>query len=506
MSEAKSPRRGMTVYRLAGFATAAAIFVSNLVGTAIVFALSAWVLPTPEVADSSHAELVNLIAAAIYVGLALPIGLGWGLSKLSPTRRFLREERRPTAEELRATLRAPISIFVIQATLWLIAAVGFGILNLSYSGELAVRVATTVALGGLVTSAVGYLLTERLLRPVAARALAARSPEKNAVPGVAARAVLAWVLGSAIPTLGLLLIGLSALTESDFSRSSLAVAVLSLTGTVLGIGFLATVLAARATADPIISVRRGLARVEAGDLDVELPVYDGSEVGLLQSGFNRMVAGLRERERIRDLFGRQVGEDVARSALEGDVELGGEVREIVVLFVDVVGSTELAATRPAEEVVELLNSFFAVVVATVEDHGGWVNKFEGDAALAVFGAPVPLEDAPGRALAAARSLAADLHRELPELKAGVGVAGGPAVAGNVGTEHRYEYTVIGDPVNEAARLTELAKSVPGLTLATWATVEKSSEPEASAWEAGEEITLRGRSTATRLAVPRDRDG
>jgi len=80
--------------------------------------------------------------------------------------------------------------------------------------------------------------------------------------------------------------------------------------------------------------------VERGRTDVEVPVEDGSEIGLLQAGVNRMVAGLREHERLRDLFGRHVGEDVARSALERGVELGGEVREAAVLFVDVVGSTE----------------------------------------------------------------------------------------------------------------------------------------------------------------------
>ena len=123
-----------------------------------------------------------------------------------------------------------------------------------------------------------------------------------------------------------------------------------------------------------------------------------------------MVGGLRERERIHDLFGRHVGEDVARAALEQDVELGGETREVSVLFVDIVGSTTLASEREPDEVVELLNSFFAVVVEVVRDHGGWVNKFEGDAALAVFGAPTPLERHADCALAAARTLAERLAR------------------------------------------------------------------------------------------------
>ena len=153
-----------------------------------------------------------------------------------------------------------------------------------------------------------------------------------------------------------------------------------------------------------------------GDLDATIPVYDGSEVGLLQDGFNRMVEGLRERERIRDLFGRQVGADVARDAVAGDVQLGGEVRDVAILFVDIVGSTRLAVEVPPAEVVEVLNRFFAVVVATVDDHGGWINKFQGDAALAVFGAPGDRADPAGSALAAARALARRLPVEVPDCR------------------------------------------------------------------------------------------
>ena len=177
----------------------------------------------------------------------------------------------------------------------------------------------------------------------------------------------------------------------------------------------------------------------------------------MQSGFNRMVAGLREREQIRELFGRHVGEDVARTALTNGTQLGGEVREVAALFVDLVGSTQMAAEQPPQEVVKLLNRFFAIVIDVVGRHGGWVNKFEGDAALVVFGAPVEDDACASSALAAARDLDARLRRDLPSLVAGIGVSAGPALAGNVGAEHRLEYTVIGDPVNEASRLCELAK-------------------------------------------------
>ncbi|MCW2709897.1 MAG: adenylate/guanylate cyclase with integral rane sensor, partial [Marmoricola sp.] len=129
-----------------------------------------------------------------------------------------------------------------------------------------------------------------------------------------------------------------------------------------------------------------------------------------------------------------------------------------------------------------------------------VNKFEGDAALCVFGAPVDLQDATTACLSAARELARRL-RELP-VAAAIGVSAGTVVAGNVGAESRFEYTVIGDCVNAAARLTELARDARGRVLADAAVVAQASAEEAACWQDGVEVVLRGRTTSTRLASPR----
>ena len=132
-------------------------------------------------------------------------------------------------------------------------------------------------------------------------------------------------------------------------------------------GIVTTTTAAHAVADPLRDVRAGLGAGRGTATQTSTcRSTTRSEVGLLQAGFNQMAAGLRERERMRDLFGRHVGEDVARQALEGDIELGGELRDAAALFVDIVGSTQLAARRRPSEVVELLNDFFAIVVEVVE--------------------------------------------------------------------------------------------------------------------------------------------
>jgi adenylate cyclase len=170
-----------------------------------------------------------------------------------------------------------------------------------------------------------------------------------------------------------------------------------------------------------------------------------------------------------------------------------------VLFVDVVGSTALAERRPAVEVVALLNRFFDVVIRAVDGEDGWVNKFEGDAALCVFGAPMEQPDHAARALRAATRLRNEL-RGVPGLDAGIGVSSGVVVAGNVGTKQRYEYTVIGDPVNEAARLTELAKAHAGRIVVSEHTVAAAGS-SAAGWCRGESVMLRGRSQPTQTFVP-----
>jgi adenylate cyclase len=171
------------------------------------------------------------------------------------------------------------------------------------------------------------------------------------------------------------------------------------------------------------------------------------------------------------------------------------------MFIDLEGSTTLAETRDPEEVIRLLNSFFAIVVEAAAAHDGWVNKFEGDAALCVFGAPLPDEHAASHALAAARTLHDRLVAELPEVKAGIGVSAGRVVAGNLGAKRRFEYTVIGDPVNDASRLSDLAKSRPSCVLASGAALSRASEEEWSRWQLDGEVNLRGRAASTRVAVP-----
>ncbi len=474
---------------------------ANLLGTLVVFVLLQVVLPGPHVRHADTARLLSTIAFLVSIAVGFPLTWRWSARRWKSTTRWLSEQREPTERERELTLRFPLTQQGIVAIVWVVAALEFAALTLPFSAQLAFNVLVTVLLGGLVTCALGFLIADYQLRPVFAAALAGGVPSRPQLPGVSARTLLTWALGTGAVLVGIVTIGIGGLNEPRFTRERLSVAVLALSAIGLLVGLVTMAGLARSLAEPIERLRYAVGRVAAGDLEQEVTVDDGSEIGLLQAGFNRMLAGLRERERLRDLFGRQVGEDVVRHALERGVELGGEAREAAVLFIDLEGSTRLAHTRDPAEVVALLNDFFAIVVEVVAAHRGWVNKFEGDAALCVFGAPLPDPGAADGALAAARELRDRLAAEVGQIRAGIGVSAGRVVAGNVGAARRFEYTVIGDPVNEAARLTELAKRTPEGVLASAAALSRATEGEAEHWRPGDEVELRGRSVATATAIP-----
>jgi adenylate cyclase len=477
-------------------------------GTIVVFLAIGFLVPLfGSLHQLGRLILINGPLVAVYFVLSATVITHRFARHVNAALAWVREDRPPDEREHQQTLGLAAYAVKLDALAWILAGVLFGALNsVLFSPGTGALILGTIWLGGETTCALDYLLFERALRPVTACALAARPGRACLAPGVRLRLAMAWSLGTGVPLLGLLVVGIAGIVRPHVHSGDVAAAVLFLAAVAWAAGFFMIQLAAKAIADPLRGLRRGLDQVERGELDAHVAVDDGSEVGLLQAGFNHMAEGLRERERIRDLFGRQVGEDVARLALRQGVRLGGEEREIAAVFVDLAGFTPLALAVAPAEVVRLLNRFFHVVIEVVEGEGGMVNKFEGDAALCVFGAPVSRENPTVDALRAARELAERLSSELPEVDFGIGISAGLAVAGNVGTEHRFEYTVIGDPVNEAARLAELAKQRQGRVLASDAALERAPSHESDGWSMTEAAVLRGRTAPTGLGQPEPRSG
>ncbi|MFL6024755.1 MAG: adenylate/guanylate cyclase domain-containing protein [Marmoricola sp.] len=470
------------------------LVITHLIGAGVVVVLSIFVLPTQAL---NHSSLVSLaVAVPTYVGVATLVGGFWGTITSLRGLRWALEGRTPSARERRVALRTPIRLTLIQGALWSGGVVVFTLLAVVLQPDRALGTAFSIGISGLVVSTIAFLETEFALRPIAALSLTGQARRRRGMTGVQARVLLFWGIGTGAPVAGLAVAAVVALSTNEMSKDRLAIIALALCGIVLVFGLLVTVLNARAVVAPITSVRTALDRVRKGDFGAEVTVFDGTELGLLQAGFNDMVQGLREREALRDVFGRHVGRDVAEAAAAGEVQLGGETRVVSVLFVDLIGSTAYATERTPAEVVATLNKFLGVVVEEVNRQGGFINKFMGDAALAIFGAPVATEDHPLAALMAARAIATRLRDEVGEIEAGIGVGTGEAVAGNIGEETRFEYTVIGDSVNAASRLCDLAKTVPGHVLVAWDAVEQAPAEEQAYWEYAGEHLLRGRTRPT----------
>ena len=479
---------------------------TNVIGAGIVFVLSALVIPSP---GANRGTVLSLaIGVPVYVVVAVLVGAAWGTAGALRSLRWATRggDETPTEEQRVEALGVPWFLTKVQATLWAFATVLFTVLAVIVQPERAVTTAFTVGIASLVVTAIAYLFSEFALRPIAARALSGEQDIRVRRLGVRRRMVVFWCLGTGASVVGLIAVALFSLTlrRGEVTATKLSVVILVLGGVVLVFGLLVTWLNARAVVAPILSVRNAMQRVQKGDFDAEIVVYDGTELGQLQVGFNQMVQGLRDREHLRDLFGRHVGKEVAAAAADTEFELGGETRVVSVLFIDLVGSTTLATEKDPTDVVALLNRFFGIVVEEVDRRHGLVNKFIGDAALAVFGAPVDLDDHAGAALAAGRAMTARLAEELPDLAAGIGISSGAAVAANVGGESRFEYTVIGDAVNAAARLTELAKDVEGRLVASGEAVDAAGDDEAQHWRHHDTTVLRGRLDETELWVPTER--
>jgi adenylate cyclase len=316
-------------------------------------------------------------------------------------------------------------------------------------------------LGGGILAQVEYLLFERALPPPLSLAF---SPAARLRERLGRRLLEGYVIFTAVPVTVLLLTLLRFIDELGGDRQYV------LESTVLAIGFTAGALAAaiaygrslRADSERLIEAVR---KVGKGDFHPGVTTSRPDELAMVAAGINEMAGGLQLRERIRDAFGRFVSPQVATEFIEKyarhgkAAEMGGRRRDVVVLFSDLRDFTRLSESLPPEVLLEVLNGYFAEMVAAIQRHGGMVDKFIGDAVLAVFG----LGAGAANPAAAAVSAGLEMRRRLEaynarlaerglHLRSGIGIHAGEAVAGYLGSADRMEFTVIGHTVNVAARI------------------------------------------------------
>jgi len=463
------------------------VVVANLVEAAVVYLYLALLTPPSEIESSLVLELG---AMGAYLAIAAVIGFRASRRSFAPVAAWIDAQRSPTPREVELTLEQPLRHAISVLALWwggaLIFAAWHMIPNpIHYEPRYGVFIGAVGALAGLGASMMSYLLIEQGLRPVFAMALAHEPRVRPRTLGVRQRIIVTWALGSGATFVAI------GLTPFASDRLALAIWLLVPVGILGGGVFVA--LAALSVAKPIQALRGALAEVESGNFSARVQVDDGSEVGSLQAGFNQMAAGLEERERLRAIFGTYVDPEVAEHILKQGTSLAGEEVEVTVVFLDVRGFTAFAERARAQEVVATINRLFERIVPIVHDHHGHVDKFVGDGALFVFGAPRRHRDHADLAVRAAVAIEAAVGEEFGgELQVGIGINSGTVIAGNVGGGGRFEFSVIGDTVNVAARIEAATRATGDMILVSERTRELLKQADVSLMER-HGIELKGKS-------------
>lgn len=457
-----------------------AFFLGNLLGGLLTFFYFRFIDTATSVPPVGRGELVFFVIA--FVAIA---GTGHVIvdAQIRPLMQALARGGSPPPELRRRALAYPWIIAGVTATGWILAGLTWGVLWPLIAGTLTVRGALRavfgiVGVGGTVVTALIFFAAEHQWRDV----LPAFFPngDVSAVRGVPrlpvrARLLVMFVLAGVVP---LVLLGVLAATRAaailqadpatadDLVRGMLALIVfLLVVGVVTAAGL--ALFVSRSVAGPLGRLRAAMAEVERGDLGVSAPVVGNDEIGGLAESFNRMVEGLRDRELVRETFGKYVSPEIRDEILGGRIPLDGQLREVTVLFADLRDFTPWVERSDPRQVVRDLNAYFTEMETAIRSHGGLVLQYIGDEIEAVFGAPI---GDPKHAVHAV-STALEMRRRLvawnaargtagdTPLRHGIGIHTGPVIAGNIGSAERLSYTLVGDAVNLASRLQSLTKEL-----------------------------------------------
>lgn len=309
-----------------------------------------------------------------------------------------------------------------------------------------------------------YLEVELVLRPV----VEAVAPGLSDDVALDRSLSLRWRLLVGVPLITLVTGGIVASFSTDangLADFGFGMAVALLTSATIALGLSA--LLVRSFITPIHELQATTDAVTRGQLERRASVLAGDEVGRLARSINIGLQGLQERDRLHEALGTYVDPSVADRLLDEGTQLQADVREVTVAFIDIRGFTAFAERATAPEVFALLNEFYGVVVPVLERYGGHANAFQGDGLLAVFGAPVELEDHADAALTAAIDIAREVRQHFGnDLSLGIGINSGPVVVGTIGGGGRAAFTVIGDAVNTASRVEAITRQTGDVILFT----------------------------------------
>jgi adenylate cyclase len=463
---------------------------ANLIGAVVSFTYFTFVDPLAPMqsGDLPGAIVFFLTGFALLAGLVSISASRWS-RVLDPV-----DGRLPTSTDARRrALLLPYALAGIVFFVWVLAGLLFGVIRPLMLGNFTVARAVRFIFGntfvaGGATTALTFLLAEHLWR----RELPKYFPEGDlsAVPGVIrlrvrTRLLVILLLVGVLP---LSVLGVMAYRRAESLPGLDPTAAAHVMGSLLvAIGFIAVVgsmaaiglalVAAASVATPLREIQGAMREVEIGNLDARCRVVSNDEIGAAAEGFNRMVGGLREREFLKETFGKYVSREVRDEILAGRISLEGQAREVTILFADLRDFTPwVESTRP-REVVRDLNEYFTEMETAIREHRGLVLQFIGDEIEAAFGAPIAN---PAHAEMAVRA-ALDMRRRLAAwnaararagkipLRHGIGIHTGSVLAGNIGSAERHSYALVGDPVNLASRIQGLTKEFGADILVSGAT-------------------------------------
>jgi adenylate cyclase len=457
-----------------------------------------------------HADELAAFAACTAAGYVVEgVAAGAHLRRSArPVRRWLDGDRgRATAVEAwSAAARLPLAM-LRHRRLYAIGAAGAAAADLVLAAQLDLRAYEAALLFPasylLYVSSVilRYTALELGIRPVLediGRGLPVTSPSELAGVSLHRRLVVTVPM----VTWGACMIVAGLVTDDSRDLNTIGATSLIAFGVTAAISTWLSLVLADAVSAPVVELRDATRMVGTGDLAVRVPVVSTDETGELAASFNAMVAGLGERERLREAFGAFVDPALTERVLAEGTDLHGELVEVTLLFLDVRGFTAVAESSPAHDVVARLNALYEAVVPVILGHGGHANKFIGDGLLAVFGAPERRADHAGRAVAAAREIAALVRRgEGGGLRVGVGVNSGRVVVGTIGGGGRRDFTVIGDPVNTVVRV-EAATRLTGDDVLVTDTTLRGLDDARDDFEERPGVPLKGKTAPVRLYAPR----
>jgi adenylate cyclase len=457
--------------------------------------------------DLSVGELA-LFAGCSAVGFAAEglLAAVYVLRAAEPARAWLAGERtEDTARAWSAAARLPL-VLLRAPSLYAIGAVGAAAADLLLAALLelpayeALLLFPASSLVYLSSTVLRYVALELAMRPLL-EDIGGRLPEAS--PPEFARVSVHRRMLATVPmvTWGTALIVAGLLTDNTRDLDTIGLATVVAVAVTAAFSIWLSLVLADAVSGPIIDLRDATRGLAAGDLAVRVPVVSTDETAELAAAFNAMVAGLGERERLREAFGAFVEPALTERVLAEGIDLRGEEIEASVLFLDVRGFTEFAERAAAQEVVACLNNLYEAVVPVIRRHGGHANKFVGDGLLAVFGAPERHADHAARAVAAAREIAQLVREGVGELRVGLGVNSGRVVVGTIGGGGRRDFTVIGDPVNTAARVEAATRLTGDDILITETTLRALGAPGGD-FEERPSVPLKGKAATVRLYAPR----